>query len=231
MQTAAETKERILDAAERLFAERGFDGASLRAITGEAAVNLAAVNYHFSSKEALIRAIMARRLGALNRRRLELLDRLEAEAAGGRVPIEDLVRAFAEPVVRLGGRPGEHAGLRVLLARLYVEPSPAFLGAFADELGGFVRRFAAAFCRALPELPPEVVYWRLTFMVGAVIHSMAAAPLIRLVSGGKCDPADVEAVVAQLTRFLSGGFMAESATVRSAGRRTSRPAGTVRRRK
>lgn len=77
------TKDRILDAAERLFARDGFDATSLRAITAEAKVNLAAVNYHFQSKEALVQAVIGRRLGPINVRRLELLDGYEAEAAGG----------------------------------------------------------------------------------------------------------------------------------------------------
>jgi len=230
MQTAIETKERILDAAERLFAERGFEGASLRAITGKAAVNLAAVNYHFNSKEALIRAVVARRLGAINRRRLELLDELEAVSPDGSVAVEDLVRAFVEPVVRLGEHPGEHAGFQVVMARLYSEPTPALLGAFAAGLREFVARFAGAFCRALPHLPPEVVYWRMNFMVGAVVHPLVAAPLVRLMTEGRCDPTDVQATVTQLTQFLSGGFHAGSKPDRPDARLTSRPARAARRR-
>jgi AcrR family transcriptional regulator len=230
MQTATETKERILDAAERLFVERGFEGASLRAITGKATVNLAAVNYHFNSKEALIRAVVARRLGTINRRRLELLDELEAASPDGRVAVEDLVRAFIEPVVRLGENAGEHAGFQVIMARLYSAPTPTLLGAFAAELRGFATRFAAAFCRALPHLPEEVVYWRINFMVGAIVHTLAAAALVRLVSGGRCDPADVQTTVRQLTEFLSGGFNAGSRTSRRETHVPSRPGRNGRRR-
>src|SRR6059036_3181340 len=97
-----ETRARILDAAERLFAEHGYDGASLRDITAQAGVNLAAVNYHFRTKESLIQAVFARRLAPVNQRRLALLDACEASAAGGRLQLEEVVRALISPVLRLG---------------------------------------------------------------------------------------------------------------------------------
>ena len=75
------TKDRILDTAERLFARDGFEATSLRSITAEAGVNLAAINYHFQSKEALVQAVIGRRMGPMNDRRLALLDAYEAQAA------------------------------------------------------------------------------------------------------------------------------------------------------
>src|SRR5512138_1669857 len=122
------TKDRILDAAERLFAERGYDGTSLRAITAAAGANLAAVNYHFRSKESLMRALFSRRLGALNRERLELLRRLEVEAAGAPVPVERLVRVLLEPPLRLGNRHGA-SGFGLLLGRMYSAP-----GGFPEKI-------------------------------------------------------------------------------------------------
>ncbi len=96
------TKEVILDAAEALFAEEGIEGASLRAITARAGVNLAAVNYHFQSKEGLVRAVFARRIEPLNRERIALLDRLEGAAAPPTV--EGILGAFVGPVIRRGPR-------------------------------------------------------------------------------------------------------------------------------
>ena len=97
----ADTKERILDAAEHLFAERGVDGASLRAVTREAHVNLAAVHYHFGSKEGLLEAVVARRIGPINQDRLKGLEELEAAAQGAPIPVEDLLRVFLAPPLRL----------------------------------------------------------------------------------------------------------------------------------
>ena len=94
------TAERILDAAEELFADLGFDATSTRAITTRAGVNLAAVNYHYGSKDALIEAVFARRLVPLNRERLELLDRVEARAGAGGPAVESIVEAFVRPPMR-----------------------------------------------------------------------------------------------------------------------------------
>src|ERR1700744_1904733 len=97
------TKTRILDAAERLFARDGFEATSLRAITTEAQVNLAAVNYHFQSKEALVQAVIGRRMGPVNARRLALLDACELQAAGAPLPLEQTIDAFLRPVVEIVG--------------------------------------------------------------------------------------------------------------------------------
>src|SRR5439155_8021124 len=107
------TRERILDAAERLFAERGYDGASLRAITGQARVNLAAVNYHFRSKRALMRAVLARLLEPLNEKRLALLETCMAARANGPPALERHVEALVAPALRMRElSTGEAASLR-----------------------------------------------------------------------------------------------------------------------
>src|SRR5258706_565485 len=95
------TKDRILDSAERLFAEHGFDGVSLRSIIAEAGVNLAAVHYHFHSKEALMDAVIGRRVGPLNQERLALLDKVEVEAGDEPAPLERILEALLIPTVRL----------------------------------------------------------------------------------------------------------------------------------
>src|SRR5271166_4719878 len=97
------TKDRILNAAERLFARDGFEATSLRAITTEAAVNLAAVNHHFKSKEALVQAVIARRMGPISAQRLALLDAYEAEADGAPVALEKILDAFLRPIIELVG--------------------------------------------------------------------------------------------------------------------------------
>src|SRR5579864_4688441 len=95
------TKNRILNAAERLFAHDGFEATSLRAITTEANVNLAAVNYHFQSKDALVRAVIGRRMGPVNEKRIAMLDACEAGAGDGPLPLEPLLEAFLRPVLEI----------------------------------------------------------------------------------------------------------------------------------
>ncbi len=213
------TKERILDAAEGLFAERGYDGSSLRAITARAGVNLAAVNYHFNSKEALIGALFRRRLGQLNRERLRLLDELEAAAGDGPVPVAQLVRGLLEPPLRLAGDPGT-TGFGVLLGRMYSDP-----GGFpmlAEEVRELSGRFVAAFRRALPGLSDVERIWRVFFAIGAMAHTLAAPDLLRLVSGGTCDPGDVETAVKMLVAFIEGGMESPPAGARNRKRTPGR---------
>ncbi len=205
MRATRNTKQKILDAAERLFAERGFDATSLRAITASAGVNLAAVNYHFRSKDELIRAVLARNLAPLNARRLELLAGFEARAQGQPVPAEQIVRALIGPMLELQRLPG-HANLPMLVGRMYTDPSPRIRQLFVDELGETARRFRKALQRSLPDLPPTDLYWRIGFMIGATAITMAASWIIQMMSRGLCDPSDVEGTLERLVGFVVAGL-------------------------
>src|SRR5205807_450918 len=110
-----DTKNRILDAAERLMGNQGFE-VPLRAITAEAGVNLAAVNYHFQSKDALLDAIIARRFAPVNRRRIEVLDQVEAEHPDGPLPLEPVLNAFFQPVFEAAA---DMTHIRPLIGRIY----------------------------------------------------------------------------------------------------------------
>src|SRR5579863_9327890 len=95
------TKDRLLDAAERLFAQHGIEATSLRVITREAGVNLAAVNYHFQSKEALMHAVIARRLDPINEKRLAMLDACEAKAGEGPLAVDEVLHALLGPIFEM----------------------------------------------------------------------------------------------------------------------------------
>src|SRR5271165_6179690 len=143
------TKERILDAAERLFAHHGVEATSLRAITREAGVNLAAVNYHFQSKDALVQAVISRRMDPITERRLAMLDACEAEAGNRPAPLEKILEAFLLPVLEAGAT---HAfEFAPMLARIYTEPKEFVEKVFKNHLTIVVERFRAAFRRALPD--------------------------------------------------------------------------------
>ena len=204
-----DTKVRILDSAERLFAEHGYDATSLRAITRKAGVNLAAVNYHFSSKEALLRALFARRLELLNQKRLAMLDAFEAQAGGRPVPAEKIVRALMEPVLRLGGDPAAGgSGFGMLLGRMYSWPSAQVNRIFVSELRDQIERFRSAFRRALPQLPAKELYWRIFFSIGAMAHTLAGASLLEIISDGVCDPMDLDGMVERLIDYAAAGLQA-----------------------
>ena len=222
MRTGDSTKERILDNAERLFAERGFDGTSLRAITSAAGVNLAAVNYHFRSKNDLIHEVFSRRLAPINARRLALLDACENEAGNGVVSVERVVRAFVEPLLRPEGiAPAGRLPLQTLLGRMYAEPGRNVRKIFLGEMKEVARRFRDAFQRALPEVPPNEIFWRLHFTIGAMAHTLAASWIIEMLSGGLCDTSDANEKIERLVAFAVAGI--ESPLPLGAHGRKARP--------
>ncbi len=203
--TEAPTKDRILDAAERLFAVHGFDGVSLRTIIAEAGVNLAAVHYHFHSKEALLDAVFARRVAPLNAERLA---RLEAcEAGAGPVPIERLLEALLLPVLDLVRDPSRHGPTFCkLMGRLHSESDTKMAEVFKRHLGGFAQRLMVALQRSLPDLPKEELLWRMHFMMGAVAHTLRGSPVTAVLSDGAIDPSDLEGGMYRLLAFLAAGL-------------------------
>ncbi|MFM0695598.1 TetR/AcrR family transcriptional regulator [Paraburkholderia graminis] len=179
---AGDTKSRILDAAETLFIDCGYEAMSLRQITSRAEVNLAAVNYHFGSKESLIHSMLSRRLDRLNEERVKLLDRFD-QMLGERLTCEHVLGAMFIPALRLSRDPrvGGKAFLR-LLGRAYTDPS-AFIRDFLNaHYASVAVRFFDAFQRALPHLPREELGWRLHFAIGALSGVLAGADTESLIA-------------------------------------------------
>lgn len=205
-----ETRRRILDAAEELFMQHGFEGASMRLLTAKAGVNLAAVNYHFGSKDALIEAVFKRRLDPMNAVRLAELDRLEAEASGRPLSPEAIIRAFiAESLAMIeDGRNGGRNFVR-LLGRTYTEPAKPIRTLIGGMYATTMERFKAAFARALPDLPSEDLYWRMHFMFGTLSYTLAATDTVQLIAGFKPeDRHDSRALEERLVQFLTAGLLA-----------------------
>lgn len=207
---ASETKTRILDAAESLFMEHGFEATSLRAITAGADVNLAAVHYHFGSKEELFQAVLARRLDPMNRARLELLTRLEADAAPAALACERVLTAFLSPALSLArdrARGGKDF-LR-LLGRAYADPAPFIRHFLAEQYGVTIARFKAAFARALPQLPARELSWRLHFIMGALSYTLAGTDALKLIAElNPYETANDEVLLRRLAPFLLAGLTA-----------------------
>lgn len=201
----ADTKSRILDAAERLFAHNGIDATSLRSIIAEAGVNLAAVHYHFGSKEQLLRAVLGRRLRPINEQRLAALAALEREAAGEPIAVGKLVEIFFSPMVALAETEWMFG---MLLGRVLAEPE-FFFGKVAPEEFKEVRQaFRAAFQQSLPELPDDELFWRLMLGIGAAAHIFRAAPFMPQLSDGICDEPTKDELLGHLVRFVGAGLQA-----------------------
>jgi AcrR family transcriptional regulator len=192
----SQTRDRILDTAERLFAERGPGATSLRSIIAAANVNLAAVHYHFRGKEALLDAVLKRRLDPVNRERIALLDECEQAADNGAIALECVLDALIAPALRLAQDAGRGAFVK-LMGRILAEGDTALL---RRHFGEVVERFLRAMHRALPELPPEELRWRAHFAVGAVAHTLVGATDMLGLTGA--------ASTERLVGFIAAGFRA-----------------------
>jgi AcrR family transcriptional regulator len=204
----AVTKDRILDAAEALFMEHGYEATSLRSITAAAAANLAAVNYHFGSKEELFQAVLTRRLDPMNQKRVDLLTRFEHEVAPEPLPCDRILSAMFIPALELARDP-ERGGkdfLR-LLGRAYADPAPFIRRFLAAQYAVMIARFKAAFARALPGLPKKELSWRLHFIMGALSYTLAGTDALRLIAElTPAESANDELLLHRLAPFLLAGL-------------------------
>jgi AcrR family transcriptional regulator len=198
----SDTKTRILDQAERLFSDHGFDATSLRNITAAAKVNLAAVNYHFHSKEDLVKAVLARRTEPVNRKRLAMLD----EALKGGAPsLESVMYAFYSPIVEM--HRDKTCRIQPLMGRIFGEPGP-MRGYFIEQMAPLAQRFIAVLHDLLPELSQEELFWRVHFCAALLAFTMAAPHVLKRISEGVCDPTDVEGATHRMVSFACAGLRA-----------------------
>ncbi len=169
---ADNTRERILDSAERLFAERGFDGTSIRDVTADASANLAAVHYHFGSKEDLVREVLRRVVTPANAARIRMMD--AADQCPGGPFVGDLLRAFIQPELELARDLGPRGpGVIRLVGRMFSEPNEVVQSICMDLFGEVGGRFIMGLQRALPAVPQEEVVFRMQCVVGVLTFFMA----------------------------------------------------------
>src|SRR5689334_13414383 len=161
------TKDRILGAAEELFAQFGFAGTSLRQVTSRADVNIAAVNYHFGSKENLVNEVFRRRMDEMSAQRLSALKAAVADHPG---ELDPILAAFVEPALAMAqDRHGGGAFIRVI-ARAYAEKNDSLRKFLSEQYGHVLREFAKAIAGCMPALSKEELYWRLDFLSGALTY-------------------------------------------------------------
>jgi len=205
---SSDTRDQILDTAERLFAEFGIDGVSIRTITAEARVNLAAIHYHFGSKEALVREVFVRRIDPLNRERLRLLDDLLERSRPKPPGLEQLVRILVGPPLRLWLQADKGETFTRLCGRIYSESSGQLQAMCVDLFQEVVRRFSAAFEQAAPELPKTELMWRMHFVIGAMVHTLMQGGFVHQLGAQTGEGNEVEANIERLTRFAAAGLRA-----------------------
>jgi AcrR family transcriptional regulator len=199
----------ILDAAERLFAEHGFEGCTLRDVADKAKVNQGMIHYFFKTKETLFREAYVRRGQVIVDERLRLLDAEEALAGQKPIPVERLIELFLRPAIDVAMRgPGGRAFVR-MQARLQLESSR-----FGDHIRRALyddssRRFVAAFARSLPSLTQDDVCWRFVFMLGTYQYVLADTGRLEVISDGRYTGRDFESAFKQMVRFLAAGIQAD----------------------
>ena len=205
-EAGASTPERILQAAERLFSERGIGDVSLREITTAAGVNSAAAHYHFGSKEAVLDELFTRRARPIAERREQMLDQLKMNRQG-RPILEDVLRAFLQPALDLLNTPQGIAFTR-LRARMVFEREEVrrqILGKSFDRTNEMAFR---ALSRALPKLAHKDLYWRFHFLLGTMVYTMARPGRIESMTRGDIETSDPQAALEHLVRFAAAGFRA-----------------------
>ena len=203
-----DTKTRILDTAERLFAQKGFDAVSLRNIIASAGVNLAAVHYHFGSKQALIHAVIARRLRPINEERLAKLADARANTSRQSMKLERVLECLFRPLFRVQADPKAGPTFARLIGRVMGERNEGLQKFMMGELAEVIIQFGAAFETALPGLAKEETDWRSHFMAGAMAHTLCNADLLVRFTGTDAVASDYETTVRRLIDFTAAGFRA-----------------------
>jgi AcrR family transcriptional regulator len=198
-----DTKSRILDTAEKLFGMNGFESVSLRDITANAGVNLAAVNYHFQTKESLIDAVIGRRIQPVNARRLALLD-----SYGPSPALEQILDAFLRPVFEQDFEP-----LKALMGRVHSNPDLFVDRIYGMHMAPMAVRFGKVFADALPGVAPAEIAWRMTFCVGVMTHTLLWGHILPRVTNGLCSVDDREGLLARMIAFDAAGFRAAIPTL------------------
>ena len=204
--TPFSTKDRILSAAEGLFAQHGFAGTSLRQVTSRADVNIAAVNYHFGSKDNLVNEVFRRRMDEMSAERLAALKTAIDKHPG---ELEPVLAASVEPALAMAqDRHGGGAFIRVI-ARAYAESNDSLRKFLSDQYGHVLRDFAKAIDACVPGRGKEELYRRLDFLSGALTYAMADFGLIKRPHGVSEATHRTHAAKA-LIRFAAAGFKADA---------------------
>jgi AcrR family transcriptional regulator len=200
-------KQRLLAAAEQLFAEKGFESVAVRDVTQLAKANVAAVNYHFGSRDGLVALVIARHLAPLNQERLEWLDVLERKAPGKVVPIEEIIHALIRPLVGMVGKTELSEALFCkLVGRILALPEEALSVVTMGQMKVLNNRFIRAIGKVLPTVSQDDLQWRMHFLVGSLVHLLTHQDLLRSLSNGGSGSPTLEVVLGRFVRFAAAGL-------------------------
>ena len=206
----AGTKQRILDTAEHLFACEGYRGTSLRAITGKAGVNLAAVNYHFGSKRALLEEVIKRRMGPLNQVRRKRLEEIRARSLteGKRPDIRAVLTAFIEPTILFRESERGAGDFITFIGRSFADPDDTVRTVFHRVINPMVQLLFRTVSEALPNQPKDIIFWRLHFTIGALFHTMHIYGAMKPAFMSMTTDIDARSLVNLIIPYVTAGMKA-----------------------
>lgn len=207
------TRDRMLDAAEILFALHGFHGTSMREVALQSDARLALVAYHFGTKDALFDRVVERRASYMAHQRMQLLDAARGRAGNGPISLEDLVDGYVRPFVErssYGGQGWKHYALLVARA----SNAPDYAKVIGVHYNAVARLFLAEFCRTLPDVEEERIYHAFSFMVGTMLSLVAEPGRVESLSSGRYASHDLERVFATMLPFVVAGFRDLSMTMK-----------------
>ncbi len=205
-----DTKQEILNTAEALFARSGYRASSLRSITGKAGVNLALVNYHFGSKEALLEAVISRRLGPVNELRVKRLKEIgeRCRARNARPSVEEVLRAFIEPVFGSDETRRRWADFTNLIGRAFTESDETVQKIVLRHMKPVTQLMLELLGEALPGLSEEEVFWRYQFVIGALGRAIRVNASSGYGTLRKNIETDSETMIGMLLSFAAAGMEA-----------------------
>ncbi|HDZ61572.1 MAG TPA: TetR/AcrR family transcriptional regulator [Nitrospirae bacterium] len=208
--SSAATKLKILDAAEALFAHNGYRGTSLRAITGKAGVNLAAVNYHFGSKVKLLEEVIKRRILPLNKIRMNRLEEVRdtAKEKGIKPDIKDVLLAFIEPTIMFVESGQGAKSFVTFIGRSIADPDDTVKKVFLRFIMPIFQLLLQTTCDALPDKPRDTIFWRLHFMMGALFHTMHVWGNTNIGPKDINFDIDAESLIDQIIPYVTAGMKA-----------------------
>jgi len=202
--TGDNTSERILDAAEEVFAEVGYSGATLRMVAARADVTQALINYYFGSKYGLYEAVFIRRGRVISEGRMKLLEELKQRDD---VSVRDVVKAFLAPTIALRDTPGGRLFLR-LQARLHTEPADISYKLRGEAYDASTRAYVQMMAKVCPQLSAKEVNWRMALMIGAYMYAFSDTHRLEQLAPDVCDVNDTDEVFEQITAFVTAGIAA-----------------------
>lgn len=200
-------KRKLLDAAEQLFADHGFEAVSVRDITQLAKTNVAAVNYHFGSRDALLGLVMMRYMVPVTEERMARLETIERKWPGKAAPLEEIIDAIVRPLV--GQVKKSELSERLfykLMGRIFSQQGDGLPAQIEDQLRQVIERFTRAFAKALPSVAAEDLTWRIHFLAGGMIHMLTHQDVLHRLSNGVSGTPTMEATLSRFIRFSAAGM-------------------------